>query len=257
MSNIDKTAIIDPKAIIGKDVTIGPYTVIGEDVVIGDGSFIHAQVNIEKWTTIGKNCTIYPFASIGSAPQDLKYKGEKTFVEIGDNTTIRECVTINRSTGTGSKTIVGDNCLLMAYSHIAHDCIVENNVIIANSGTLAGHVTIEEGVIIGGLTAIHQFCVIGKMSLLGGCSKIVKDIAPFTITDGHPAVPKGINLVGLQRKNFSEETISNLKHAFKILFKQGLNTSNALHKIEKEIPLCDEIKHLVNFIKSSKRGISK
>lgn len=257
MTKIDKTAIIHPSAKIGKNVEIGPYAHVGEEVTIGDGTILKNHASIDKWAEIGKNCTIFPFASVSSAPQDLKYKGDKSFTKIGDNNTIRECVTINRGTFEGEVTVIGDNNLFMAYSHVGHNCIVGNNIVIANSGTLAGHVEIGDNVVIGGLTGIHQFCHIGKMAMIGGCSKVVKDLLPYTISDGHPAVPRGLNVLGLRRNGVAKSELSALKAAFKIVFKQNLNTSQALEALKAELSDSDTVKETIEFIENSNRGISK
>lgn len=235
--NIHPTAIVHKNAKIHDAVEIGPYAVIGENV------------------EIGKGCKVFSHAVIGSPSQDLKYRGEHTSVRIGENTTIREFVTINCATGEGEETVVGDNCLLMAYVHIAHNCKVGNEVIIANCGTLAGHVEIEDKAIIGGLSAIHQFCRIGILSLIGGCSKVVQDIPPYMIADGHPARVWSINSVGLKRNNIPLDIRNNLKQAFKFIYRSGLSTSHAIQKIRDEIPNSPEITHLIDFTQSSTRGI--
>lgn len=257
MQKIDKTAVIHPSAIIGDNVEIGPFSYIGEEVTIGDGTIIKNHVSIDKWAEIGKNCIIYPHASVSSAPQDLKYKGDKSFTKIGDSNTIRECVTINRGTLKDEVTVIGNNNLLMAYSHVAHNCIVGNNIVLANAGTLAGHVEVGDNAVIGGLTGVHQFCHIGKMAMIGGCSKVVKDILPYTISDGHPATPHGLNILGLRRNNIDKKEISALKNAFRIIFKQNLNTTQALEAIEKEITDSTTVAETVEFIKNCTRGISK
>lgn len=235
--SIHPTAIVHKNAKIAEDVQIGPYAIIGENV------------------QIGKGCKIFSHAVIGSPSQDLKYKGEKTYVRIGENTTIREFVTINCATGEGEETVIGNNCLLMAYVHIAHNCRVGDRVIIANCGTLAGHVEVEDKAIIGGLAAIHQFCRIGTLSLIGGCSKVVQDVPPYMIADGHPAKVYSINTVGLRRNNIPETTRNNLKRAFKIIYRSGLTISSAIQRIQEEITPSEEITHLIEFIQSSSRGI--
>lgn len=256
MEKIHPTAIISPEVIIGDGVEIGPYSVIEGNVKIGDNCKIGPHVHICGYTEIGENCRIFKGAVVGSIPQDLKYKGEKTFLKIGKNNIIREFVTINPGTAEGEYTIIGDNNLLMAYSHVAHNCIVGNNVIIANSGTLAGHVVIEDYVIIGGIVGIHQFCKIGKHSIVGGCSKVVKDIVPFVTAAGYPAVPHGLNKIGLKRRNFSKEKIELLENVYKIIFRSGLNVSDAITELEK-INNCQEVSDVINFIKKSERGIAK
>ncbi len=254
---IHPSAVVDKKAKLGKDVEIGPYCVIGPDVTIHEGARLMSHVVVDGDTEIGARCTIFPFASLGSITQDLKFQGEHTFVKIGAGTTIREYVTVNGATGAETQTVVGENCHIMAYAHIAHNCIVGNQVIIANVGTLAGCVTIEDQAIIGGLSAVHQFCRVGRMAIVGGCSKVVQDVPPFMMADGHPAVVRGLNTVGMKRKNVSEESQKELKTAFKILFKSGLNTSHALEQIRRELHSSEELNQFIQFVESSERGISK
>ncbi|MCM8786957.1 MAG: acyl-ACP--UDP-N-acetylglucosamine O-acyltransferase [Candidatus Omnitrophica bacterium] len=253
--NIHPTAIVSKKANIEEDVTIGPFAIIGENVKIGVGTIIDAFAQILGYTVVGKNCHIFSYAIIGNTPQDLKYKGEKSYLIIGDNNKIREFVTIHPGTERNSKTIIGNNNLIMAYSHIAHDCKIGENNILANAATLAGHVIIENNVVVGGLAAIHQFCRIGSFSIIGGCSKVVQDVPPYSMCDGHPAVIQSINLVGLRRANFSSQKIQLIKKAFKILFFQNHPFNIAKKLIEKQLPPSEEISYLLNFISSSKRGI--
>jgi UDP-N-acetylglucosamine acyltransferase len=250
------TALVSSKARIDKDVEIGPYSIIEENVTIRGGCTICPHVHILGHTEIGAGCRIFTGAVIGSCPQDLKYKGEKTYLKIGENNTIREFVTINPGTSEGESTIVGSNNLLMAYVHIGHNCIIGNNVIIANAGTLAGHVIVEDYAIIGGLVGIHQFCRVGRHSITGGCSKIVKDIVPYVTADGNPAVPYGINKIGLKRRNFQAEKISCIEEVYKKLFRSGLNVSDAVAGIEK-MEKSEEISFVVEFIKKSERGIAR
>jgi len=254
---IHKTAIIDPKAELADDIIVGPYTIIHKNVKIGAGTQIGAHCLIDEYTTIGKNCQIFTGTVVGSITQDKKFKGEKSFLEIGDDNIIREYATINRGTEAGSTTKIGNENLFMAYSHIAHDCKIGNNTVLANCGTLAGYVTLEDGAIVGGLAAIHQFVRIGKLAIIGGCSKVVQDIVPFCMVDGHPAVPYGINSIGLERAGYPDKAKEGLKKAFKIIFSMKLNIKNALKKIEDELPPQEEITYLINFIKSSERGISR
>lgn len=253
---IHPTAIINPKAQLAGDVSVGPYSVIDENVKIEKGTVIAGHCLITGFTKIGANCKIFNGAVIGTIPQDLKYKGEKSFLEIGDNNIIREYVTINLGTKDG-KTIIGSDNLIMAYSHIAHDCRVGNFNVIANVGTLAGFVTIEDRVIIGGLVAIHQFVRVGTLSIMGGCSKVVQDVPPYCINDGHPAKAYGINSIGLERAGISGDIRRDLKNAFKILFKSQLLMKDAVKKVEAEIPLSNEVMHLIEFIKNSQRGIGR
>ena len=255
--NIDKTAIVSKKANIADSASIGPYTIINDSVNIGPGTRIGSHCVIDEFTTIGSNCQVFTGAAIGSITQDKKFKDKKSFLEIGNDNTIREYVTINRGTEENSKTVIGNNCLLMAYSHVAHDCHLGDNVTLANCGTLAGHVILEEGSIVGGLAAIHQFVRMGKLSIVGGCSKVVQDIVPYSMADGHPAKIYGVNSLGLERAGFSDQAKHNLKRAFKILFFMKLSIKSAIEKIAKEIPSAEEISSLIDFVRSSERGISK
>ncbi len=248
---------ISKQAKIAKDCFISPNAVIGDNVVIGAGTKIGAFCVIEGNTKIGENCEIFTGAVLGSKPQDLKYKGENNFLEVGDNNIIREYCTFNPGTGEGGKTVVGSGNLFMAYSHVAHDCNVGNNCVIANNGTLAGHVAIEDKVVVGGLTAIHQFVRVGTLSIIGGCSKVNQDIPPFSTCDGHPARVFGLNLIGLKRNNIPKESMQQLNHSFKILFNSGLSIKHALQKLEENKDLQNESAYLVNFIKNSQRGISR
>ncbi|MCM8780289.1 MAG: acyl-ACP--UDP-N-acetylglucosamine O-acyltransferase, partial [Candidatus Omnitrophica bacterium] len=207
------------------------------------------------YTSIGKNCKIFTGAVVGSIPQDLKYKGEDTRLEIGDNNIIREYCTINTGTIESGKTVIGSNNLIMAYAHIAHDCVIGNDCIIANNGTLAGHVIVEDKAVVGGLVAIHQFSRVGKLSIIGGCSKVVQDIPPFSTCDGHPAKTYGLNIVGLRRAELSTQAISSLRQAFKLLFNSGLATSHAIEKVLAEGQPTPEVSYLIDFIKESKRGV--
>ncbi|MFH1239431.1 MAG: acyl-ACP--UDP-N-acetylglucosamine O-acyltransferase [bacterium] len=252
-----KTALVHPEAIIADDVEIGPHTIIGENVTIGKGTKIGANIVIDGSTKIGENCQVYTGAVIGVPPQDLKYKGEDTKVIIGDNNVIREYVTINRATAATGETKIGNNNLIMAYAHVAHDCVIGNGVILANVATLAGHVVIEDKAIVGGLTPIHQFVHIGTMSIVGGHSRVVKDIPPYCKAAGSPIKMFGLNSVGLDRHNFPEEVKAQLRKAYKIIFRSKLNTTQAIQKLEKESNLCDEVNHFIAFIKESERGICK
>jgi len=257
MTNIHPTAVIHPKAQIGADCTIGPFSVIGADVVLGAGCTLHSHVVIDGHTTMGKENEIFPFACIGQKTQDLKWKGGLTRTEIGDHNTFRESVTVNSATGDGETTRIGSHNHILAYSHVAHNVTVGNHVIMSNVATLAGHVLVEDYAIVGGLAAIHQFCRIGKMSIIGGCSKVVQDVPPFMMADGNPAETRTINKIGLERNGVSAAAQSALKHAYKILFREGLTVSNALTRIDAELPPLAEIQHLVEFIRRSERGIGK
>jgi len=254
---IHPTAIVSKKAELPFDLEVGPYSIIGDNVKIGEGTKIGAFCVIEGNTTIGKRCKIFTGAVIGSIPQDLKYKGEKSFLEIGDDNIIREYCTFNPGTGEGGKTVVGNGNLFMAYSHVAHDCVIGNKCVIANVGTLAGHVTIEDQAVIGGLVAIHQFVRVGKLSIIGGCSKVVQDIPPFSTCDGHPARVYGINLVGLKRANTDPSIIREISYCFKIIFNSGLSMKNAIKEIESKRDLPSEVVYLIDFIKNSARGVCR
>lgn len=255
--NIHPTAIVSPKAKLADSVSVGPFSVVSDNIVIGADTKIGSHCVIEGNTTIGKGCEIFTGAVVGSRPQDLKFKGEKVFLEIGDNNIIREYCTLNPGTQDGGKTIVGNNNLLMAYSHIAHDCVVGNGCVLANNCTLAGHVTIEDKAVVGGIVAIHQFVRIGMLSIIGGCSKVVQDIPPFSTCDGHPARVYGLNLVGLRRNGISNDSIRKIDQAFKLFFNSGLSVKHALERAEKELEKTEEVLYLVNFAKSSERGISR
>ena len=254
---IHSSAIVSPKAKLAPNVFIGPFSIIGDHVIIGADTKIGAHCVIEGNTTIGKNCEIFTGAVVGSRPQDLKFKDEKVFLEIGNNNIIREYCTLNPGTTEGAKTIVGDDNLLMAYSHVAHDCRVGNGCVLANNSTLAGHVSIEDKAVIGGIVAIHQFVRIGMLAIIGGCSKVVQDIPPFSTCDGHPARIYGLNLIGLRRKGIGHEAIKKIDQAFKIIFNSGLSAKHALERLDREMELTEETKYLVNFVKSSERGLTR
>ena len=251
------TAIVSKGAELEAGVTVGPYTVISDNVSIGKNTKIGAHCVIEGNTTIGKSCEIFTGAVVGSRPQDLKFKGEKVFLEIGNNNIIREYCTLNPGTGVGGKTIIQDSNLLMAYSHVAHDCKIGSGCVLANNSTLAGHVIIEDNVVVGGIAAIHQFVRIGMLSIIGGCSKVVQDIPPFSTCDGHPARVYGLNLIGLRRKGASRDSIKKIDQAFKLLFNSGLSVRHAVERMEKELEKTDEITYLINFAKSSERGLTR
>lgn len=254
---IHPTAIVSKKAKIAEGVEIGPYTIVEENVEIKEGTVIGPFCTITGHTIIGKNNQIFSGAVIGSVPQDLKYRGERSWIIIGDNNKIREYVTINPGTGEEGKTVIGDNNLLMAYAHIAHDCIIGNGTIIANLGTLAGHVVVEDSSIVGGLAAIHQFVRIGKFAIVGGCSKVVQDIPPYSTCDGHPARVRGLNTVGLRRGGFSAQKRAFLKRAFKILFFSGHPLTQGIQLLEQiaEVRDDEDVKYLLSFLRNSCRGI--
>src|SRR2546426_1090190 len=232
---IHPTAVVHSKAEIGRDCEIGPYCVIGEHVTLGEGRRLHSHVVIDGHTRLGSGNEIFPFASIGLRTQDLKWKGGVTRTDIGDNNTFREYVTINSATAEGEVTRVGSNNHILAYAHIAHNVTLGNKVIMSNVATLAGHVLVEDHAVVGGLAAVHQFCRLGKMSIIGGCSKVVQDVPPFMLADGNPAETRTINKVGLDRNGISEEAQIALRQAYKILFREGLTIPNALARIEQEL----------------------
>jgi UDP-N-acetylglucosamine acyltransferase len=254
---IHSTAVIHPQARIGVECEIGPYCVIGPDVTLGDRCKLHAHVVIEGHTTLGEANEVFPFASLGAKTQDLKWKGGLTRTQIGDFNTFRECVTVNSATSDGAATVVGSHNHILAYCHLAHDVALGNRVIMSNVATLGGHVVVEDCAVIGGLAAVHQFCRIGKLAIIGGCSKVVQDVPPFMLVDGNPAEARTINKVGLDRHGLSEEAQAALKQAYKILFRDGLTVSNALARIEADLPSLPEIQHLVQFVRASERGICR
>lgn len=250
-------AHIHKDARIGNNVKVDPFAVIEEGVVIGDDSHIMSHAVIMKDSILGKSCRIFPGAVIGAIPQDLKFDGEDTFVEIGENTTIREFVTVNRGTKDKWKTVVGNNCLLMAYSHVAHDCIVGDNAVIANTVQLAGHVEIGEYAILGGMAAAIQFAKIGAHSYIAGGTEIIKDIPPYIKAGRHPISYVGVNSVGLQRRGFSSEKINSILEIYRNIYTRGLNITQAMAFIENELPETEERNEIIKFIKESKRGILK
>lgn len=254
---ISKLSQIHEKTKIGENVTIDPFTVIHENVEIGKGTWIGSNVTIFPGAKIGENCKIFPGAVIAGVPQDLKFRGEESTVEIGNNTTIRECVTISRGTIDKRVTKIGSNCLLMAYVHIAHDCIVGDHVIIANTVQVAGHVSIDDWAIIGGSSAIHQFVKIGMHSMISGGSLVRKDVPPFTKAAREPLSYAGVNSLGLRRRGFTSESISHIQEVYRYLFLNSLNNSRALEEIEINLPATKERDEIVNFIRSSERGVMK
>ncbi len=254
---IHSTAIIGPDVKLGQDVSIGAYAVVDGHVRIGDNVDIAAHAVVTGWTTIGEGCRIFAHAAIGGDPQDKKYKrGDKTVLEIGKNNIFREFVTVNRGTTEGGGlTRIGDNNLFMAYAHVAHDCFVGSDCVFANSGTLAGHVVVEDRAIIGGLSAIHQFCRVGTMSMVGGCSRVIQDVPPYALCVGGPAVVYNLNAVGLRRGGMVASHMKHLKEAFRILFYSGLAKSSAIEQIEKNVEPIAEVRHLVDFARASDRGL--
>jgi len=257
MASIHPTAIIHPKAAIGSGCEIGPYCVIGGQVTLGEGCRLHSHVVVEGQTRLGSENELFPFVTIGLKTQDLKWKGGVTRTEVGDHNTFREHVTVHSATNDGDATRIGAENHFLAYSHVAHDVVIGNHVVISNAGTLAGHVIVEDHAVIGGLAAIHQFCRIGKLSIIGGCSKVVQDVPPFMLADGNPAQTRTVNKIGLERNGATEETLSALRQAYRILFREGLTIPNALARVETELPRIPELEHLVQFVRTSSRGIGK
>ena len=254
---IHPLAVVEPGAELGADVSIGPFCQVGSNVRLGDRVKLRSHVNVEGHTTLGAGCEVWPFASVGGKTQDLKYKGGAPRLVVGESTAIRECATLNCATFDGGETRVGSKCLVMAYCHVAHDCIVGDRVVMANNATLAGHVIIEDDAIIGGLTGVHQFVRVGRMSILGGFTKAVKDVPPYMMADGDPLKIFGPNKLGLERHGVSEETQKALKEAYKIVFRTDLTVAKALERIEAELAPAPEVRNFVDFIRKSERGISK
>jgi len=254
---IHPTAIIHPEAQIGSGCEIGAYCLIGEHVTLGEDCKLYSHVVVDGHTILGARNEIFPFAVIGKKTQDLKYKGGVTHLRIGDDNVFREGVTIHSATADGQTTVVGSHNLLLTYVHIAHDCQLGNHIIMSGFVGLAGHVVVEDHATLGGYTAVHQFCRIGTRCMTGGCSRIPQDIAPYTIVEGNPAVARAINKINLERAGFSDEAQAALRNAYKIIFREDLSTANALAKVEAELPSLPEVKHLVQFIRASERGICK
>jgi len=255
---IHATAIIDPKAELDSNVNIGPYAIIEKNVAIGSGTTVGSHVVIQPYVTIEQDCRIFQYAAIGAPPQSLKFKGEKTYVKIGRGSIVREFVTIHRGTEFGGGlTEVGEENFLMAYTHIAHDCITGKKVIFANNATLAGHIVVGDNATIGGLVAIHQFVRIGDYAYVGGKSAVVKDIPPYVIASGDRAKLHGLNSVGLKRHGFSQETLSLLKKAYRIIFRIGITLNEAIERVKAEVEQVPEVVNLIDFIKSSRRGITR
>ncbi len=253
---IHATAIIDKSAEIAKDVHVGPFAIVGPGCVVGPGSVLQARATLQENVKLGSKVIVGIGSVLGGDPQDLKFKGEVTWVEVGDNTTIREYVTVNRGTSYSFKTTVGANCFLMSYSHLAHDCHVGNGVIMSNATQLAGHVTVEDHVIISGVCAVHQFVKIGRHAFIGGMSRVQKDVPPFVKAVGSPIKLYGLNTVGLQRRGFSDEVIVELKKAYRLFFRSELNVSQALERAAAELKPFDEVKSLISFVETSGRGVT-
>ena len=252
---IDNMSIISKKAKIGKNVSIGPYCIIEDNVIIGDNTTIGSHTIIKEYTEIGQDCNIFSHCVIGEVPQDKKYNGEKSKLIIGNNNTIREFCTLNRGTAESGSTQIGNNCLFMAYVHIGHDCILKNDIILANGVQLGGHVEIDDYGIVGGMTPVHQFCKIGMHAFIGGGLRVVQDVPPYIIANGEPLKFSGINILGLRRRKFSSEERNNIKKVYKLLYNSDYNTSQAIKKIESTFEINDSIQNIINFILSSKRGL--
>jgi UDP-N-acetylglucosamine acyltransferase len=256
-TEVHATALVDPTAELGQGVTIGPWALIGPRVRIGDGVAVGPRVLIERDTTVGEDCRIANGAVLGTDPQDLKYKGENTTLEVGARTVIREFATLNRGTSAAGRTVIGSDCLLMAYNHVAHDCELGNHVILSNAVNMGGHVLIEDWVTVGGLTPIHQFVRIGAHAFIGGGSRIPQDVPPYCRAAGNPPKLYGLNTVGLERRGFSEDVRKALKQAYRILFGSSLNLSQALARADQEVVMMPEVRHLLQFIRSGERGITQ
>jgi len=257
MPEIHPTAIVDPRAELAGDVVIGPYSIVEGDVQIGAGTEVGSHVLIAAGTRLGCRCRVAHGAVLGTIPQDLKFSGERTTLEVGDDTTIREFATLNRGTKERWKTTVGRDCLIMAYVHIAHDCVIGDQVILANAVNMAGHVVVEDYANVGGLVPIHQFVRIGRHAFVGGGYRVTKDVPPYVLASGEPLAFAGLNNVGLHRRGFSRQTMLTLKRAYRFVFRCGLNVSQALSRIEAELEPTPEVRHVIDFIRSSERGIIK
>lgn len=255
MSNISSLAFVHPEAIIGKDAIVEPFAYIDRNVEIGEGTVVMSNSTILSGARIGKNCTIFPHATISAIPQDLKFKGEDSLAVIGDRTSIRECVTVNRGTASRGSTVVGNDCLLMAYSHVAHDCVLKDFVILGNATQLAGEVEIDDFAILSGGTLVHQFTRIGAHTMIQGGSKVPKDVPPYTMVGREPLTYVGLNVVGLRRRSFTGEQINSIQEIYRYLYQAGYNTTQALERIENELPDTPERNHIIAFIKNSSRGV--
>jgi UDP-N-acetylglucosamine acyltransferase len=257
MTSIDPRAVVSPRADLGADVCIGPFTIIEDDVYIGDGTVVGANALIGIRTRIGKDCRIHHGAVVGHVPQDLKFANELTSLEIGDRTVVREYAALHRGTGEGGKTVIGTDCFLMGFTHVAHDCIVGDHVIMANAAMLAGHCVVEDWVIIGGITPVHQFVRLGQHSMIGGGLRVPKDVPPYTLAGNEPLVCEGLNAIGLRRRGFSAPAIAALDKAYQLLYHAKLNVSQAVARIKEDVELMafPEVRNVVEFIGKSKRGI--
>ncbi len=257
MSKIHPTAIIDSKAELAEGVEIGPWAWVGPQVRLGPDCRIGPRVLLDGDTHLGRGCRVANGAVIGTEPQDLKYRGEPSRVRIGENVVIREFVTINRACGESQATVLGNHLLVMAYAHVAHNCELEDEVIMANAATLAGHIHIGRGAIIGGLVAIHQFARVGRYAIVRGSSAVGQDVVPFTTAAGAPCSPYGLNMVGLKRRKFSKARIREIRRAYKLIFRSGLKLDDALSRLRRELPESKDVQHMVEFIEGSERGLAR
>ena len=257
MSEIHPTAVIQEGARIGEGCRIGPYCVIGPNVILGTGCELSSHVVIDGHTEIGSENTFYPFASIGLRTQDLKWDRGTTWTRVGSNNTFREYVTVHSATADGDATVIGSHNNLLAYTHVAHDCQLGDHIIMSNVGTLAGHVIVEDRAIVGGLAAVHQFCRIGTMSIIGGCSKVVQDVPPYMMVDGNPAATRTLNKEGLKRNGVNEDTQKSMRQAYRVLFRSEQTFTNAVKQVRADVATSPELEHLLAFIESSERGIAK
>ena len=252
---VHPSAIVSPDAVVGEGVEVGAFAIVGERCVVGDGCVIAPRATLERNVTLGRDVRVGSGSILGGDPQDLKYAGEETFVEVGDGTTIREYATINRGTSQSHRTTVGSNCLIMSYVHLAHDCHVGDHVILSNGVQLAGHVSVETRASISGLTAVHQFVRVGQYSFVGGCSRVAKDVPPYVKAVGNPVKLYGLNSVGLQRNGFEDTTLRELKRAYRLLFRSELNVSQAIERARAELPGIPEVDALLTFVEHSERGV--
>jgi UDP-N-acetylglucosamine acyltransferase len=256
-TRIHPTSLVDPRAELAEDVEIGPFVTIGEHVKLGRGTVVEARATVIGWTTIGEQCRIFHGVCVGNPPQDLKHKPCRSYIEIGNHTQLREYVTIHPGTGPEEVTRLGEHCFLMAYSHVAHNCVLGEHVILANAANLAGHIVIESYATVGGVTGIHQFARIGHSAFVGGCSAVHQDILPFVLATGSPCRPKGINAIGLRRRGFTTERIRRLERAYRIVFHRGLAVEEAQQRLKEESPDSEDVRRMVEFISQANRGLAR
>jgi UDP-N-acetylglucosamine acyltransferase len=252
---IDQHAVVSPKASLGENVHVGPFAIIEDDVSIGDGTWIGAHAVVHNGARLGRECKIHQAAAVGGPPQDLKYKGEPTVLEVGDRAVVREFVTLNRGTVETGKTVIGNDCLFMAYAHVGHDCVVGENAILANCVALGGHVTLGKWVIIGGLTPVHQFCHVGDHVMIGGGFRVTKDVPPYILAGDAPLMFERLNTIGLRRRGFSAHSIELLEKTYRLLYRSNLNVTQAVARIKEEVEQTPEVQNVLKFIAGSERGI--